>query len=257
LDPARSRVPSTFVLHYPLLVAHVLFGSLALVAAMFQVWPWFRQHHQTAHRRIGRVYVLAGALPAGIVGLILGVATPFGPFIRVSNVMMALLWLAFTVTGFAMARRGRYAEHRRWMIRSFALAYSIILNRFVGVAAFLALNPQLDNTFQGNEEWMVQAVAGITGWLSWVAALLVAEWWLERRPDPSLADGVTPRQISASLELAGSQAAAKEIRSADNSGRQTRRTQQRLEVGHQRRRWAHPQPLVELHHGRLVRRAEP
>jgi hypothetical protein len=39
------------------------------------------------------------------------------------------------------------------------------------------------------------SVAGITGWLSWVTALLVAEWWLERRPDPSLADGITPRQI--------------------------------------------------------------
>jgi hypothetical protein len=195
LDPGRSRVPSTFVLHYPLLVAHVLFGSVALVAAMFQVWPWFRQHHHTAHRRIGRAYVLAGALPAGVVGLILGVATPFGPFIRVSNVMMASLWLAFTLTGFLMARHGRYAEHRRWMIRSFALAYSIILNRLIGVAAFLALNPQLDTTFQGNEEWMVQAVAGITGWLSWVSALLAAEWLLEHRGDPSAADGITPRPI--------------------------------------------------------------
>jgi uncharacterized membrane protein YozB (DUF420 family) len=195
LDPGRSRVPSTFVLHYPLLVAHVLFGSVALVAAMFQVWPWFRQHHQTAHRRIGRVYVLAGALPAGVIGLILGLATPFGPFIRVSNVMMALLWLAFTVTGFVMARRGRYAEHRRWMIRSFALAYSIILNRLIGVVAFLALSPQLDSTFQGNEEWMVQAVAGITGWLSWVTVLLAAEWWLERRGDPSPADGITPSPV--------------------------------------------------------------
>jgi hypothetical protein len=221
LDPGRSRVPSTFLLHYPLLVAHVLFGSVALVAAMFQIWPWFRQHHQTAHRRIGRVYVLAGALPAGAVGIILGVGTPFGPFIRVSNVMMALLWLAFTVTGFVMARRGRYAEHRRWMIRSFALAYSIILNRFIGVAAFLALNPQLDSTFQSNEEWMVQAVAGITGWLSWVSALLAAEWWLERRPDPSLADGITPRQFSASLEPPGKEAAAKEsgqLRTPDTTG---------------------------------------
>jgi hypothetical protein len=184
LDPSQSRVPAPpeFPLHYPLLVAHVIFGSIALICVVFQIWPWFREHHWTAHHRIGRIYVLAGVLPGGLVGLILALTTPFGPVIKVSSVMMAVLWLGITLTGFAMARRKRFVDHRRWMIRSFALTTSIILNRFVAVAVVLALTPQLDTTFAGNETWLIQVTAGITGWLSWTLALLFAEWWLERRP---------------------------------------------------------------------------
>ena len=198
LDPSRSRVPapSDFPLHYPLLVLHVICGSIALGCVVFQIWPWFRNHHRTAHRRIGRAYVLAGVLPGGLAGLVLAATTPFGPVIKVSSVMMALLWLGITLTGFVMARRGRFVEHRRWMIRSFTLTCSIILNRFVAVAVFLVLQPQQNTTFAGNETWFVQVTAGITGWLSWTVALLLAEWWLERRPYP--AEGDTPRLVSVS-----------------------------------------------------------
>src|SRR5258707_306020 len=38
-DPARSRVPATFFLHYPLLVGHVMFASVAIVTAVAQIWP--------------------------------------------------------------------------------------------------------------------------------------------------------------------------------------------------------------------------
>jgi len=135
-------------------------------------------------------------LPGGLAGLILAANTPFGPVIKVSSVLMALLWLGITLTGFVMARRGRFVEHRRWMIRSFALTCSIILNRFVAVTVFLVLQPQQNTTFAGNETWFVQVTAGITGWLSWTVALLLAEWWLERRPYP--ADRDTPRLVRVS-----------------------------------------------------------
>ena len=82
------------------------------------------------------------------------------------------------------------------MIRSFALTCSIILNRFVAVGVFLVLQPQQSTTFAGNETWFVQVTAGITGWLSWTVALLLAEWWLEGRPYP--ADRDTPRLVSVS-----------------------------------------------------------
>lgn len=67
LDPARSRVPPPPGApgYYAVLVLHVMFGSIALVCVVFQIWPWFRGRHRTAHRRIGRTYVLAGVLPQG------------------------------------------------------------------------------------------------------------------------------------------------------------------------------------------------
>jgi uncharacterized membrane protein YozB (DUF420 family) len=185
-DPSRSRVPQPegFAAHYPLLVAHVVFGSVAMVTCCFQIWPWFRRRYQAAHRVIGRVYVFGGVIPGGIMGLTIGAVSPFGPTIRVSNVLLATLWLAFTITGLRMARQRRLVEHRRWMIRSFALTVSIITNRLWAVIVTIVLMPQLATTFGGRETLMVQTIAGLSGWLGWVTTLLVAEWWLERSLEP-------------------------------------------------------------------------
>jgi hypothetical protein len=183
LDPRLSRVPQpdNFAAHYPILVGHVLFGSVALLTACLQIWPWLRQRHPAVHRRIGRVYVFAGVLPAGTMALTIGAFSPFGPLVRVSNVLLASLWLTCTITGYRMVRRRRYVEHRRWMVRSFALTASIITNRIWGVIAFLVLSPRLETTFQGNETMLAWTIAGIAAWLGWVVPLLMAEWWLERR----------------------------------------------------------------------------
>lgn len=183
MDPNRSRVPQPEALgvaHYWTLVPHVLFGSVALATAVLQIWPWFRRTHPAWHRRAGRLYVFGGVLPAGVTALVVGFFTPFGPVAGISSVLLALLWLGFTVTGWRMARRRRYADHRRWMIRSFALTASIITNRIWGVVAGIALMPQLDTTFHGDERLLSWTIAGIATWLGWTLPLLAAEWWLER-----------------------------------------------------------------------------
>lgn len=182
-DPARSRVPQSDALgvaHYWTLVPHVLFGGIALATACLQIWPWFRRRFPVGHRRIGRVYVFAGVLPAGLTALVVGPFSPFGPMTRASNVLLAVLWLTVTVVGYRMARQRRFADHRRWMIRSFALTASIISNRIWAVVAVVVLSPQLDSTFGGSEVALGQAVSGLAAWFGWVVPLLVAEWWLER-----------------------------------------------------------------------------
>jgi hypothetical protein len=181
-DPGRSRIqpPPGFALYYPLLVAHVLFATIAMLMCCVQIWPWFRQRYPAAHLVIGRMYVFGGVIPAGLIGLVIGAVSPFGPTLRVSNVLLATLWLGVTVNGFRMARRRRLVEHRRWMIRSFALTMSVITNRVWAAIAVVVLMPQLSTTFQGNEMMMIQTIAGLSGWLGWVIPLLFAEWWLER-----------------------------------------------------------------------------
>lgn len=195
-DPARSRVPqpdSLGVAHFWVLAPHVVFGSIALSTACLQIWPWFRRRHPIAHRRIGRLYVFAGVLPAGLTALVVGATSPFGPVARASNVLLAALWLAVTVTGYRLARRRRFADHRRWMIRSFALTASIITNRIWAAVAFLALAPQLDTTFHGDERLLMWTVAGLSTWLGWVIPLLIAEWWLERDRSPRRQRSPGPR----------------------------------------------------------------
>jgi uncharacterized membrane protein len=115
LDPARSRIapPPDQPAYYPLLVAHVVFASLAMLTACLQMWPWLRRSHRVVHRAIGRIYVFAGVVPAGAAGLVIGAVSPFGPILRASNVLLAVLWLTCTLTGFRQARLGRLRQHRR------------------------------------------------------------------------------------------------------------------------------------------------
>ena len=182
LDPTKSRIPPPegFAFYYPLLVAHVLFASAAMITCCVLIWTWFRERYPTLHRLIGRIYVFGGVIPAGVIGLIIGALSPFGAFLQVSNVLLAILWLIFTISGFRMGRQHRFIEHRRWMIRSFALTMSVISNRIWAMIMIIVFTPQLNTTFGGNELMMIQTVTGLSGWLGWVIPLLVAEWWLER-----------------------------------------------------------------------------
>jgi hypothetical protein len=78
LDPSRSLVPppAGLPLHYPLLVAHVMFGSVAMLTCVFQVWPSFRRRHPEAHRTLGRIYVFCGVLPPELSGSSLEPSAP-------------------------------------------------------------------------------------------------------------------------------------------------------------------------------------
>lgn len=176
-----TRVPATFALHYPLLVGHVMFASVAMVCAVAQVWPGLRRRHPALHRRVGRAYVYT-AIPAAVCAMVIGAATPFGPILAVSNVLLAALWLWFTVNGYLAGRAHRYASHRRHMIRSATLALSIITNRIWTPILFIALQPLQDSIFGGDEERYLWAVAGVGAWLGWTIPMLVVQWWLTRKP---------------------------------------------------------------------------
>jgi uncharacterized membrane protein len=177
-----TRVPATFALHYPLLVAHVMFASVAMLTATAQIWPRLRSRHPTLHRRVGRVYVCA-AIPAAVCAMVIGAATPFGPFLAVGNVVLGLLWLWFTINGYLAARQRRFAAHRRHMVRGATLALSIITNRVWTPVLFIALHPLQDSAFDGDADHFLWFVAGLGAWLGWTIPLLAVQWWLTRKPD--------------------------------------------------------------------------
>ncbi|APU15604.1 MULTISPECIES: DUF2306 domain-containing protein [Actinoalloteichus] len=179
-DPGLARVPlpEGVAYYYPLLVAHVLLASVAMITGVFQVWPWFRTRFRRAHRMLGRAYVIA-CIPGALTGMVIAVHTPTGPVAQTSSVILSILWLVFTITAFRRVRARRFAEHRRWMIRSFALTMSIITNRVWGALAWMILEPQLDTTFGGSQLAFDYAISGLATWLGWTVVLFLTEAWLQ------------------------------------------------------------------------------
>jgi uncharacterized membrane protein len=174
LNPANARIPLIpgNRLQYPVLILHVATGTIAMLSGCVQVWPRLRRRHPKVHRIVGRVYLSAVIVGSPVLAALiffraghLG-AEPTSVVVGFS--MLALLWSGTTVAGFVAARQRRFADHRKWMIRSFACTLSIILSRLAFLAALPF--PHLD------PRWIEEQ----TGWFPWVATLLVVQWWLDR-----------------------------------------------------------------------------
>jgi uncharacterized membrane protein len=183
LDPTQSLVPTDRgPAFYPALVTHIFTGSIMLCAGVLQLWPWLRAHHSRVHRWSGRVYV-AAAIPTGIAALVVAHFPTFGVGQQVANTLTGILLLTFTLLGYRAVRQRRFADHREWMVRSAAVAFSIVTNRFWStflIAVYVPgalTNPDIEF---GLPEIAGAAIA--SAWMSTVANLLFAEWWLHRKP---------------------------------------------------------------------------
>jgi uncharacterized membrane protein YozB (DUF420 family) len=195
LDPARARIQPMppHASYYPLLVTHIFLGSITLLAACLQVWPWLRRSHPAIHRWSGRVYVTA-ALIASVCVMIIAPMGLYGANQRVPNTILAVLWFGTTLAGFRAIRQRRYADHRQWMLRSIALAFSIVAFRVWMLVAFAILVPEIYTGAEVDSSDVAQAV-GVTSWMSWVVNLLIVEWWLLRR---RTSDASTGREVDQS-----------------------------------------------------------
>jgi hypothetical protein len=139
------------------------------------------------HRWAGRLYLFGGVFPAGV--LVLGVApvSSTGFTSAVGNTTLAVLWLGTAAAGYRAARQRRFADHRTWMVRNFALTLSIVFNRVWLILFVILIDvPSVAGLFGGDETTRIQTAASASVWLSWVANLLFAEWYvLRRKPAPA------------------------------------------------------------------------
>lgn len=149
------------------MLAHIVFGPLALFLAPFQLAQGLRRARPGLHRRMGRLYGLA-VLAAGVGSLAML------PHLEVSRLAAAgflglgLAWIGSTAMGIQAARRGDVAAHRAWMIRSVALCFSAVTIRLY-MAPMMAAGMTPAETY----EW--------TTWACWVPNLIAVEWWLRQR----------------------------------------------------------------------------
>ncbi|RII07938.1 hypothetical protein DSC45_34495 [Streptomyces sp. YIM 130001] len=184
IAPEQSLIPINpdFAAHYTVLWLHVAFGTVAIVTAVLQVWPWLRRRHPAVHRVSGRAYVFAGILPAALLSLVI---MPFGTLQgagAVGTTLWAGLSLATTIAGFRAARQGRFADHRRHMLYSFALTMSVMTGRVLFNVAWYGA-PQLPG-FSESQLPLVSQLAGF--WLNWILTLGVTYLWLRRKNRTSM-----------------------------------------------------------------------
>ena len=166
----KTQTPPEIILAnayaHPYLIIHVIGGMIALVLGPLQFVPWIRNRLPALHRVSGRIYVAACAIGAPA-GFMLALGTIAGPIASIGFAIPALLWPVFTYLGVRCAMERRIEEHRRWMLRSYAITANAITLRILLPAAGL-----LGFEFLGAYR--------IIAWLGWVVNLALVELYMRR-----------------------------------------------------------------------------
>jgi uncharacterized membrane protein len=174
-DPAASRVvlQPSFPLHFPLLLVHIFSSVIALVTGPVQFLDRLRLRRPTLHKIIGRLY-LGGVLIGGSTGLVIGLYTD--SFIRqIAFLTLAVLWLFTGWKAYRTVRQRRFADHRLWMIRNYAMTMVAVTARIAVPLLILVLFLRGDATADNLRELMPEAI-GVGVWLGLVVNLALAEW---------------------------------------------------------------------------------
>ncbi len=163
--PFPAPLPN-FVVRHDWLIAHALFSSIALLAGPWQFLPSLRRRSLTAHRWLGQVYCVAVAL-GWVSSLPIASHAQTGKVASAGFLMLGAAWIGTTAAGYFKIRQHQIQAHRRWMIRSYALAAAAITLRIylpiclVSGVAYATCYPAI-------------------AWLCWIPNWIFAEWLIRR-----------------------------------------------------------------------------
>ncbi|MBS1813179.1 MAG: DUF2306 domain-containing protein [Acidobacteria bacterium] len=154
------------------LLPHGIFGAVVILLAPLQFSERLRKRYVKLHRIVGRLYVI-GALLTSPIGVYIqyyeermGLPRTF-TILALTN---AVMLMGATALAFLFAYKRKIAQHRQWMVRSYAIALVFIENRFLlGITGWETLGVE-----------MVQAII----WVCLAMAVLlgdVAIYWTEIR----------------------------------------------------------------------------
>ena len=158
---ASPVVPGVEGLNSAILVLHVLTAIPPLLLGLIAFSSRARRLSLRVHRWIGTVYCIAIWISA-ITGGLLAAANGHGILAKLGFGCLAIAWFTTTYFAYVTARRKELIEHRRWMIRSYALTLAVVTVRplfLFGPPA--GLEP---------ETWYVMIT-----WLCWVPNLVAGE----------------------------------------------------------------------------------
>jgi hypothetical protein len=143
---------------------HALFGALALACGPFQFRRTLLLHRPQWHRRLGTLYVFSAVL-TGVVGVYMSFYSFGGIVTHIGFGALGLALFCSTVFAYRSARQKRWAHHREWMVRSFALLFAAVTLR-VELPLFINVWGEFETAYL------------FVSWFCWVPNLLVAESYL-------------------------------------------------------------------------------
>lgn len=165
--PPAASLDTGFARHMALTLVHIIPGALFLVFALLQFVPSIRARHLKVHRRLGRILVVTG-LAIGVSALVMSFTMNIGgPNETAATTLFAILFLFCLVKAYRHIRRKEVDQHRKWMIRAFAIALGVGTPRPI-VGMFFAFRKLSPHEF-----------FGIAFWLGFTITFFAGEAWID------------------------------------------------------------------------------
>jgi hypothetical protein len=143
--------------------AHLISGPASLLLGMILLSDRFRRSVPTWHRRLGRVQVACVLLLVTPSGLWMAPYAATGAAAAVGLSSLAIATAGCVILGWRAAAARRFADHRRWMSRTFILLCSAVVLRVIGGLATVA---------QFDAPWLYP----LSIWASWLVPLAILEF---------------------------------------------------------------------------------
>ena len=162
-------VSKLIVFWYIMLFIHITTSIVALVIGPFTLSTKFRGKNINRHRIVGRIYMV-GILLGGVSGLYLSFYATGGLVAKLGFGLLSILWLASAYQALHRVKNKKIKEHRKWMIRNYALTFAAVTLR-IWLPLFIVLF--------GIEQF--ELIYAVIAWLAWVPNLIIAELFIRQR----------------------------------------------------------------------------
>ncbi|WP_246282407.1 DUF2306 domain-containing protein [Flavobacterium agri] len=160
---------TSFPEYLPIFYIHVYSSIFVLLAGFTQFSSRILHKFPQVHRYNGRLYAYVVLLLSAPSGIYIGFHANGGLMAKISFVLLGALWFWFTWKGVESIRKREIIDHKKWMWRSFALAFSAITLRLWKVLIVFFFEPNPMDVYK------------IVAWLGWIPNLLLAEYLLTKK----------------------------------------------------------------------------
>ena len=111
------------------LIPHMLGGTVAVLVGVMQLWLGATGRTGNIHRTLGKVYLIAVSIgSAGAFYLAFTIPVRYFPY-AIGLGSLATAWVLTSGMAYIAIRRGAIAQHREWMIRSYAVTFAFVTFR--------------------------------------------------------------------------------------------------------------------------------
>ena len=142
---------------------HIISGPLSLILGILLLSNRFRTVVPDWHRRLGKIQVANVLLFVVPSGLWMARYAITGAIAGIGLASMGVATAISCARGWRLAVRKQFAQHQRWMWRTYVLLCGAVVIRLIGgVATWMHVDAL----------WVYPAAS----WLSWLVPLLVFEW---------------------------------------------------------------------------------